>query len=64
MREQRGYITCAVATANGFAMPYRAKRVVHQDTPESGVRDLDADALRESLAARLRALAEKPTAKS
>jgi hypothetical protein len=64
MREHRGYITGAVATGNGFAMPYRAKLAVHQDKPESAVRDLDAAALRESLAARLRALAEKPSAKS
>jgi hypothetical protein len=64
MRERQGYITCAVATANGFAMPYRAKLVVHQDKPESTVRDLDAAALRESLAIRLRALGEKPGAKS
>jgi hypothetical protein len=64
MREHQGYITCAVATANGFAMPYRAKLVVHQDKPEPAVRDLDAAALRESLAIRLRALAEKPSAKS
>jgi len=27
MREQRNYIVCSVATANGFAMPYRAKPV-------------------------------------
>jgi len=63
MREHRGYITCAVATANGFAMPYRAKLVVHQDGPESVVRDVDT-VLRESLAIRLRALAEKPSAKT
>lgn len=24
MREQQCYVACAVATANGFAMPYRA----------------------------------------
>jgi len=24
MREQQVYVSCAVATANGFAMPYRA----------------------------------------
>ncbi len=27
MREHRNSITCAVATANGFAMPYRARAV-------------------------------------
>jgi hypothetical protein len=64
MREHRGYITCAVATGNGFAMPYRAKLVVHQDKRESAVRDLDAAALRESLAIRLRSLTEKPSTKS
>jgi hypothetical protein len=61
MREHRGYINCAVA---GFAMPYRARLVVPQDKPESAVTDLDAAAMRESLAIRLRALAEKPSAKS
>jgi hypothetical protein len=64
MRERGGYITCAVATANGFAQPYRAKIVVHQDKPESSVVDLDVAALRESLAARLRGLPEKPDANS
>jgi hypothetical protein len=63
MRERQGYNTCAVATANGFAMPYRARLVVHQDKPESDVRDLDT-ALRESLVVRLRGLAAKPSAKS
>ena len=52
--------TCAAATANGFAQPYRAKIVVHQDKPESSVLDLDAEALRESVSARLRGLREKP----
>jgi hypothetical protein len=27
MREYRNIITCTVATANGFAMPYRARPV-------------------------------------
>jgi hypothetical protein len=27
MREHRNIITCTVATANGFAMPYRARPV-------------------------------------
>ena len=31
MREQQGYITCAVATANGFAMPYRATPSSHSE---------------------------------
>ena len=48
MREREGYVTCAVATADGFAQTYRAKIVVHQDKPESSVMDLDAAALRES----------------
>ena len=45
MRERGGYVTCAVATANGFAQTYRARIVVHQDKPESSVMDLDAAAL-------------------
>jgi hypothetical protein len=64
MRERGGYVTCAVATANGFAQPYRAKIIVHQDKPESSVLDLDAAALRGSLAARLQDLPEKPDANS
>ena len=59
MRQRGGYITCVVATANGFAQPYRAKIVVHQDKPESGL-DFDVAARRESLVARLRGLPEKP----
>ena len=65
MREREGYVTCAVATANGFAQTYRAKIVAHQDKSESSsVMDLDAAALCESLPARLRGLPEKPDANS
>jgi hypothetical protein len=64
MRERGGYVTCAVATANGFAQPYRAKIVIHQDKPEPSMLDLDAAALRESLATRLSGLPEKPDANS
>ena len=65
IREREGYVTCAVATANGFAQTYRAKIVAHQDKPESSsVMDLDAAALCESLPARLRGLPEKPDANS
>ena len=42
MREREGYVTYAVATANGFAQPYRARIVVQQDKPELPVRGLDA----------------------
>ena len=31
MREQQGYITCAVATANCFAMPSRATPGSHSE---------------------------------
>jgi hypothetical protein len=64
MRERGGYVTCAVATANGFVQPYRAKIVIHQDKPEPSMPDLDAAALRESLATRLSGLPEKPDANS
>jgi hypothetical protein len=64
MRERGGYITCAVATAIGFAQPYRARIVVHQDNAERSAPDLDAAALRESLATRLRGLPEKPDSNS
>ena len=64
MRERGGYVTCAVATANGFAQPYRAKIVIHQDKPEPSMLDLDSAALLESLATRLSGLPEKPDANS
>ena len=64
MSERGGCVTCAVATANGFAQPYRAKIVIHQDKPEPSMLDLDSPALRESLAARLSGLPEKPDANS
>jgi hypothetical protein len=47
MRERGGYVTSAIATANGFAQPYRAKIVIHQDKPEPSMLDLDSAALRE-----------------
>jgi len=50
----------AVATANGFAQPYRAKVVVHRDKHELSAPDLDAATLRESPVYRLRGLPEKP----
>ena len=31
MREHRDVITCAVATANGFAMPYRTRQAVEPE---------------------------------
>jgi hypothetical protein len=31
MREHRHVITCAVATANGFAMPYRTRQAAQPD---------------------------------
>jgi hypothetical protein len=64
MRERGGYVICAVSTANGFAQPYRAKIVIHQDKPEPSMLDLDSAALRESLATRLSGLPEKPDANS
>jgi len=64
MRERGGYVTCAVATANGFAQPYRAKIVIHQDKPEPSMLDLDSAALRASLVTRLSGLPEKPDANS
>ena len=62
MRERGGYITCAVATANGFAQPYRAKIIVHQDAPQLSA--LDAEALRSSLVLRLQGLRKEPDANS
>jgi hypothetical protein len=64
MRERGGYIACAVATANGFAQPYRAKIVVHQDKADPSVLDFDAEALRASLVARIQSLPKKPDASS
>ena len=60
MRERGGYITCAVATANGFAQPYRAKIVVHQDKPESGL-DFDGAARRSRSLPDYVACLKKPT---
>lgn len=39
MREQRNYIICAVATANGFAMPYRARPASQADKDERAGKD-------------------------
>jgi hypothetical protein len=66
MRERGGYVTCAVATANGFAQTYRyrAKIAVHQGKPELSVLDFDAEALRASLVARLQGLRDEPDANS
>ena len=67
MREHRNSITCTVATANGFAMPYRARPVPPLQkipAPKNVDTDLDKAWLRESLVIRLRELAEKPDAKS
>jgi hypothetical protein len=64
MRERGGYITCAVATANGFAQPYRAKIIVHQDAPQLSALHLDAEALRSSLVLRLQGLRKEPDANS
>jgi hypothetical protein len=71
MREHRNVITCTVATANGFAMPYRARPVPPLQkipAPKNVEADVDTDldraAMRESLATRLRELAEKPGPKS
>lgn len=71
MREHRNSITCTVAIAHGFAMPYRARPVPPLQkipAPKSVDADLDTDldkaALCESLVIRLRELAEKPDAKS
>jgi hypothetical protein len=47
MKERGGYVTFAVATANGFAQPYRAEIIIHQDKPEPSMLDLDSAALRE-----------------
>jgi hypothetical protein len=64
MRERGGYITCAVATANGFAQPYRAKIIVHQDAAQPSALHLDAEALRSSLVLRLQGLRKEPDANS
>jgi hypothetical protein len=67
MREHRNSITCTAATANGFAMPYRARPVPPLQkipAPKNVDADLDKAALLESLVIRLRELAEKPDAKS
>jgi hypothetical protein len=67
MREHRNSITCTVAIAHGFAMPYPARPVPPLQkipAPKSVDADLDKAALCELLVIRLRELAEKPDAKS
>ena len=49
MREHRDYITCAVATANGFAMPYRARPAPQADEDESTGKDSASAARRQPL---------------
>jgi hypothetical protein len=39
MREQPDYVSCAVATANGFAMPYRRSAPSVQPEKERSLRE-------------------------
>jgi hypothetical protein len=54
MREQRTYISCAVATGNGFAMPYRA-RPVSQSEEKVSSKDCVTPIVTQSHAAKLAA---------
>jgi hypothetical protein len=54
MREQRTYITCAVASANGYAMPYRA-RPVSQPEEKISSKDCVTPIVTQSHAAKLAA---------
>ncbi|HEX2447742.1 MAG TPA: hypothetical protein VHK26_06100 [Methyloceanibacter sp.] len=59
MREQRGYITCAVATANGFAMPYRARPVSEPEEVKLDGEERTPAPMRSGAAKKLRAEIEK-----
>ncbi len=66
MPEHRGYITRAVATGNGFAMPYRVKPApVRPAEVEAAVEDEEPMMRRPLLAGVLATLAKgKPKSKS
>jgi hypothetical protein len=59
MRDDNGYITCAVATANGFAMPYRASPASQPDAGKAPKKDRAAPAGPRSHAAKLAADSDK-----
>ncbi|MGC1710294.1 MAG: hypothetical protein WA717_01655 [Methyloceanibacter sp.] len=65
MREQRNYIVCSVATANGFAMPYRARPVTAIDESVAAEDDVMPAMRRPLMAGVLATLAKgKRTSKS
>jgi hypothetical protein len=61
MREHRDVITCAVATANGFAMPYRTRQPVEPDESEGPEHRLMKPMRKPSLDGVLRTLARGPS---
>jgi hypothetical protein len=61
MREHRDVITCAVATANGFAMPYRTRQAVGPADSEMATQGLETPVTRgPSRGGVLRTLARGP----
>jgi hypothetical protein len=61
MREHRDVITCAVATANGFAMPYRTRQPVGPADSETAAQGSETPVTRgRSLSGVLRTLARGP----
>lgn len=61
MREHRDVITCAVATANGFAMPYRMRQPVEPEENDRADHGLMKPMRKPSLDGVLRTLARGPS---
>ena len=67
MREHRNIITCTVATANGFAMPYRARPVPPLEkipAPKNTKKESSRAHVNKSHAAEAPAQAARPSARS
>jgi hypothetical protein len=61
MREHRDVITCAVATANGFAMPYRTRQTVQPEENDRAEHGLVKPVRKPPLDGVLRTLARGPS---
>jgi hypothetical protein len=61
MRAHRDVITCAVATANGFAMPYRTRQIVQPEEKDMTEHRLLTPLRKPALDGVLRTLARGPS---
>jgi hypothetical protein len=61
MRAHRDVITCAVATANGFAMPYRTRQTVQPEENDTAERTLITPLRKPALDGVRRTLARGPS---